>query len=79
MILVHLDLVVQHQGMLTTMPCHISETYADQGYSNLTVTSDAFTRREQASEAKYIRDKELERYEHAQFLPSSSMNYKRPT
>jgi hypothetical protein len=61
------------------MPCHISEIYFDQVYANMTVTSDAFTRREQASEAKYIRDKELERYDHAGFLHSSTMNYERPT
>jgi len=42
---------------------HVPEEYLVQHRTNVVVTSDAFTRREQASEAKYIRDKELERYD----------------
>lgn len=78
-ILVPQELVAKHQGMLTTMLSHMFEMYVSQGYANLTVASDAFTRREQASEAKYIRDKELERYNHVNSLHSSTTNYDHPT
>ena len=44
-------------------PQHVPEEYLVQHHTNVVVASDAFTRREQASEAKYIRDKELERYD----------------
>ena len=38
------------------------DTYPNDSFANCPPLSDAFTRREQASEAKYIREKEMERY-----------------
>lgn len=79
MILVPQDLVVQHQGTSTDIPHDLPEKYVVQHHANIMVASDAFTRREQASEAKYIRDKELERYDHAEFLGSPTIDNACPT
>lgn len=81
MIPVAQDLEEQHQGMSTTIPEQISGMHIKSDITDLMVTSDAFTRREQASEAKYIRDKEMERYDHATsiHLPNTTREYSAET